>query len=291
MRKRGVDHIVHAVKDLEAARGVYTRLGFTLTPYATHPWGTRNFLAQLDGAFLEVLEVVDPSLMETAAVDAFSFGAYNRDFLARGEGMSMLVLDSENPDADRASFQEAGLITYAPFSFERIARQPDGSEKKVAFDLTFTTHPDIPDAAFFTCRNRYPENFWKESYQQHSNSTVGLWGVILAAERPADLHEFIEGFAGNRELKVTSFGFECETTRGTIHVMTPEGVKALYGDIYPLETLRSPRFIATLINVEDVQAFAASVASSGITSRHKDGRVIIPASEIQGMAMIAQEVK
>ncbi|WP_321341061.1 VOC family protein [Breoghania sp.] len=289
MRKRGIDHIVHAVKDLEAAREAYARLGFTLTPYATHPWGTRNFLVQLDGAFLEVLEVVDPSRMEAADVDAFSFGAYNRDYLASGEGMSMLVLDSEDPEADRASFHETGLTTYAPFSFERIARQPDGSELQVAFDLTFTTHPDMPDAAFFTCRNRFPENFWKASYQHHSNSASGVAGVILAAEHPAELHEFIQGFAGNRELKVTSFGFECETARGTIHVMTPDGVRALYGDICPLEELQSPQLVATLITVADTHAMADIAYSSGIAAERKDWRVIIPADELHGMALIAQE--
>ncbi|WP_321504319.1 VOC family protein [Breoghania sp.] len=291
MRRRGMDHIVHAVQDLEAAREAYARLGFTLTPYATHPWGTRNFLVQLDGVFLEILEVVDPSLMEAADVDAFSFGAYNRDFLAAGEGMSMLVLDSESPAADRASFQDAGLITYAPFSFERIARQPDGEELKVAFDLTFTTHPDMPDAAFFTCHNRYPENFWKVIYQQHSNSAVGVAGVILAAERPADLHKFIEGFAGARDLTVTSFGFECKTARGTLHVMTPEGVRALYGDIYPLDALSSPRLIATLINVRDTHAFAGIAHSSGIAVRQEDCQVIISSGDLHGMAMIAQQAK
>ena len=176
-----------------------------------------------------MLEVVDPSKMEEADFDAFSFGAFNRDFLARGEGMSMLVLDSDDPEADRAAFHEAGLATYAPFSFERSAGQPDGSQAKVAFDLTFTTHPALPDAGFFTCRNRYPENFWKAAYQHHANGARGIGGAILVMERPADLHEFVEGFTGTRELRATSFGIECRTARGTFDVMTPEGFTALYG--------------------------------------------------------------
>lgn len=288
MRQRGIDHIVHAVRDLEAARAAYAALGFTLTPFAEHPWGTRNFLVQLDGAFLEILEVLDPSRMEEASADAFSFGAYNRDFLARGEGMSMLVLDSEDPDADRAAFSGAGLATYAPFSFERIAGQPGGGEAKVAFDLTFTTHPDLPDAAFFTCRNRYPENFWKEAYQRHENGVEGIGGAILVTPRPADLHEFIEGFSGNRELRATSFGIECRTARGVIDIMTPDGFRALYGDAFPLDTLTSPRFVATRLLAAEPGLFAEYASAAGAALQIREGRVIVPAGALHGMALVVE---
>ena len=288
MAMRGIDHIVHAVKDLDAARKAYERLGFTLTPYAEHPWGTRNFLVQLDGAFLEVLDVVDPSKMEEADLDAFSFGAYNRDFLAGGEGMSMLVLDSADPDGDRAAFRKAGLATYAPFSFERIAGQPDGTKAKVAFDLTFTTHPDLPDVAFFTCRNRYPENFWKSAYQQHANGARGMGGAVLVTPRPADLHEFIEGFTGIRELKVTSFGIECRTARGSFDVISPEGFLALYGPAYPVHEMQTPRFAAVRLLVDDPAAFADVARAGGCDVVLREDRAIVSSPDLNGLALIAE---
>ena len=49
---RAIDHLVLCVRDLEAARAIYRRLGFTLTPPARHPWGTGNSLVQLQGNFL-----------------------------------------------------------------------------------------------------------------------------------------------------------------------------------------------------------------------------------------------
>ncbi|MDJ0929658.1 VOC family protein [Breoghania sp.] len=290
MARCGIDHIVHAVKGLEAAREAYVRLGFTLMPFAEHPWGTRNFLVQLDGAFIEVLDVFDPDRMEEADFDSFSFGAYNRDFLVGGEGMSMLVLDSVDPEADRAAFVKAGLRTYAPFSFERVARQPDGSDARVAFDLTFTTHLDLPDVAFFTCRNRYPENFWKEAYQRHANGALGIAGTVLVMPRPADLHEFIEGFTGVRELKVTGFGIECRTARGSFDVLTPEGFEALYGAAYPLGEMKSPRFVATKLKVRDPALFADKARTGGadVTMRDDGKRAVIAASSLNGMALIVE---
>lgn len=285
---RGFDHIVHAVRNLEAARKVYEDLGFTATPFASHPWGTRNFLIQLDGAFVEVLEVVDPSMMEEAAFDAFSFGAFNRDFLSRGEGMSMLVLDSADPQADRAAFQKAGLRTYAPFSFERIARQPDRSEKKVAFDLTFTTHPALPDAAFFTCHHRHPENFWKDAYKRHQNGAQAIAGAILVMPRPADLHEFIEGVSGNRELNATSFGIECRTARGTIDIMTPDGFRAIYGNAFPVEDLTSPRFVATRVSVVEPSVFFSLAKQAGANAVARGEKIVLAAADLHGMALIIE---
>ena len=89
---RGVDHIVLAVQDLDAARDFYSSLGFTLTPTAYHPFGTKNALIQLDDCFLELLAVDDESKIRETDEEMFSFAGFNRDFLKRRQGASMLVL-------------------------------------------------------------------------------------------------------------------------------------------------------------------------------------------------------
>jgi len=84
---RGLDHIVHAVRDLDAAADLYRRLGFNVGARNKHPWGTHNHIVQLPGFFIELLTLAEP---EKLGSDGFStmFGAYNRDFIARGEGFS-----------------------------------------------------------------------------------------------------------------------------------------------------------------------------------------------------------
>lgn len=286
---RKLDHLVMPVRDLEAAASDYGKLGFKLTPKADHAWGTSNQLVQIDGTFLELLAVIDPSRMEEADFDAFSFGAFNRDFVTRHEGISMLVLDSVDAAADRKEFHDIGLTTYAPFSFERIARQPDGSEKKVAFDLTFTTHGDIPDAAFFTCRNRFPENFWKPEYQNHPNGAIRIASAIMVADEPADLHEFLEGFAGQRELRSTSFGIECDLGDSQVDILTPVGFKAFYGDAFPVETLKTPRLVAIKILVDDIGKVTRFADEAGIKVIKRSGMAIVPASSAHGSVLIFQQ--
>src|ERR1700687_4838382 len=134
---RGIDHLVIAVRDLDVAGATYRRLGFTLTPEARHPFGTKNSLVQLDGAFLELVAIADPALIPEPT-RRFSFAAFNRDFLARHEGLSMLVLKSRDANLDHAAFATRGLPAFEPIRFERTARAPDGSERRGAFTMTFT---------------------------------------------------------------------------------------------------------------------------------------------------------
>ena len=133
---RGLDHIVHAVRDLDAAAALYRSFGFTVGARNRHPWGTHNYLVQFPGFFVELLTLAEPDKLGD---DGFStmFGAYNRDFLKRQEGLSLLILKSCDARADEAEFRAAGIAASEVMRFEREGRRPDGSPVKVAFSLTF----------------------------------------------------------------------------------------------------------------------------------------------------------
>ncbi|MCB1486982.1 MAG: VOC family protein, partial [Bauldia sp.] len=201
---RPIDHLVVAVHDLDGAREAYARLGFTLTPEAKHPFGTANSLVQLGGSFIELLAIADKDKIPEAAGDAFSFAAFNRDYLEAREGISMLALKSDDPARNRADFAERGLPAYAPFRFGRTARAPDGEEKDVAFSLTFTGDRRIRDAGFFTCKNEHPENFWRPAYQTHGNGATRIEAVVMVARDPADFHEFFFYFTGQHSMRADS---------------------------------------------------------------------------------------
>src|SRR4030088_3658970 len=105
----GPDHIVHAVRDLDAAAEFYRRAGFTVGARNRHAWGTHNRIVQLKNCFIEILEVAEPEKIPPHGARSFSFGAFNRDFLARGEGFSMLILNSSDAAADARSFESSGI--------------------------------------------------------------------------------------------------------------------------------------------------------------------------------------
>src|SRR3954452_162785 len=203
---RGLDHIVHAVRDLDAAAEFYRRSGFTVGARNRHEWGTHNYIVQFPGVFVELITIGEPELIRVGAPGTFSFGAFTRDFLNREQGLAMLVLEGKGAADDADAFRSAGIGDFKVFNFERAAKRPDGSPVKVAFSLAFATDAKAPDAGFFTCQQHYPENFWNPAFQQHANGVTGVTGVVFVAENPADHRVFLKAFAGGSDLQSTSSG-------------------------------------------------------------------------------------
>ena len=143
----GLDHIVHAVRDLDAAAEFYASAGFTVGARNRHPWGTHNRIVQLRNCYIEILEVAEPEKIVPHGAHSFSFGAFNRDFLASREGFSMLILNSSNAADDARSFEAAGIGGFKVFDFARDGTKPDGTPVKLAFSLAFARDPTLTGCA------------------------------------------------------------------------------------------------------------------------------------------------
>ncbi len=194
---RGIDHLVLAVRDLDFASAYYKRLGFNLTPRAQHPFGTGNRLAQLGNDFLEIVSVTQPDDIVPFEDGFFSFGAYNQDYLAHRDGMSMIALKSDGWENDRKAFSDAGFDLPAPFTFSRLARQPDSSDVTVGFDLTFVPDTRLPDAVFFTCDHQHqPQFFYKPEFQKHNNGALAVDEVIIACKDIGKARSFFDALYG-----------------------------------------------------------------------------------------------
>ncbi len=249
---RGIDHLVLCVHDLEVARRSYQRLGFTTTPIAHHPWGTANSLVQLQGCFLELLTVAEPGNIEPHGERTFSFGAFNQEFLARREGFSMLVFQSQDARQDQAEFAAKGLSDFAPFDFSRQARLPDGSEATVAFSLAFVTHPEMPEAVFFTCQQHAPQYFWKPDYQRHANGAHTVLEVMMAAERPTDFAAFFQALQGADSVQVDEDRLLVTTPRGNISLEAPARLAVRFPGYALPAGPETPHFVGYNISVPDL---------------------------------------
>src|ERR1700737_3831312 len=129
----GLDHIVHGVRDLDAAAEFYSSAGFTVGARNRHAWGTHNRIVQLKNCYIEILEIAEPEKIVPHGAPSFSFGAFNRDFLAKREGFSMLILNSSNAADDARSFESSGIAISRVLFFPREGTKPDGTPVKLAF--------------------------------------------------------------------------------------------------------------------------------------------------------------
>lgn len=264
---RGLDHIVHAVRDLDAAAQAYRELGFTVGARNRHPWGTHNHLVQFPGFFIEILAVAEP---EQLGEDGFSvsFGGYNRHFLEHYEGFSMLLLESQDAGADEREFVRAKIAASSAMRFEREGKRPDGSAVTVAFSLTFARDPKAPEIGLAVCQQHYPENFWNPDFQRHANGATGVLGVVMVAVEPSEHAHVLEAFAGAKAKSAGATEFTIATPRGEITMMTPDMFQEQYGVDAP-DVTRGARLAA--LRLADRRAGARTV----LAERRSMGATIV----------------
>lgn len=281
---RGIDHLVLAVADLEAARRSYQEMGFTLTPPARHPFGTANSLVQLDRCFLELLAIADPAAIPPHGPGHFSFAAFNQYYLAGGEGLSMVVLESRDARADQADFQAGGLTTYEPFDFSRQAKLPSGEEVTVGFSLAFASHPEIDNAGFFTCQQHAPHHFWKPEYQRHVNTAATVAEVCLVTHRPLHFADFLQAFAASDDVVAADGRVEVRTSRGALVALTGDRFVESYG-IAPPRAHRLPALAGFTLAVDDLDAAKAALEQAGVDAVVGAGRLTVAPAHAFGAAI------
>jgi Glyoxalase-like domain len=287
---RGLDHIVHAVRDLDAAAEFYRRAGFTVGARNRHPWGTHNRIVQLKNCFVEILTVAEPEKIVPHRARSFSFGAFHRDFLAMREGFSMLILNSGNAADDARAFEAAGIGGYDVFDFAREGSRPDGTAVKVAFSLAFASDPASPNLGFAVCRHHFPENFWDPAFQTHANGAKTVPDVAMVADNPTDHHIFLKTFAGVQDLHSSSIGVRARTGNGDIEIMEQVAFRDQFGVSPDVDgegmTLNAIRF-----EVTDIAQVEALLLQNAMATQRHVGRLIIPPEAAHGATLIFEAAK
>ena len=281
----GLDHIVHAVRDLDAAAEFYRRAGFTVGARNRHSWGTHNRTVQLRNCYIEILEVAEPDKIAPHGARSFSFGAFNRDFLASREGFSMLILNSSNAVEDNRAFEAAGISNSKVFDFAREGTKPDGTPVKLAFSLAFAVDPASPNLRFAVCQHHFPENFWDPAFQSHANGATKVPGVAMVAENPSDHHIFLKAFTGERDLNSSSIGIRARTGNGDVEIMEQVAFAGQFGISPAVDgegmTLNGLRFA-----VDDLAQAEAWHRDNGIASQRHAGRLVVPPDVAHGATLI-----
>lgn len=281
---RGLDHIVHAVRDLDAAADFYRRAGFTVSARNVHPWGTHNHVVQLPGFFIEVLTVGEPDKLVGEGLPRV-FGIANRDFIARGDGFSMLALESKDINADVEDFKQRGIGISKALPFTREAKLPDGSTITVGFTLAFARDDMSPQTGFFAIQHRDPAMFYKKELQQHANGASGVLGAVMVADNPTDHHIFLGAVTGVRDLHSSSIGVTAPTPRGDVEIMEAVSFRDQFGTLPKLDgegaSLKGLR-----LAVPDIDATERALKSGGVAVHRHIGRLVVPPEAAFGATLI-----
>lgn len=275
---RGLNHLVIAARDLDAISATWAGLGFTLTPRAQHPFGTGNAVIQLQGCYLELLSVTIPADIVEQGADSFSFSAFNRDYLARHEGFSMLVMDSRDAAADIAAWRAAGLKTYAPFDFSRLARMPDGEDIRVGFSLAFVSTPVAPWLGHFACQHYRPEYYAQPQYLTHANGARAVHDVWITGDGALGLARHFGVLLGGPGVADGSDRIIFPTPSGTVVLATPGAFENAFGE-RPPHPEDGPHLAGLTIGCDSL----GSLAGTGFQT--VGDRLVLPPAKAFGTAV------
>ena len=200
----------------------------------------------------------------------------------------MMVMRSNDDEADRRRFAAEGLGDFARFDFGRKGRRADGTEVEVAFSLAFARSLALPDAGFFVSQQHFPQNFWSPALQVHPNGATGVAGVALAVETPADHVEFLRRFVEAAAARVVDGGFIIDVDGSTVEILTREAATARYGAEARDD---NPPLLVTRIAVADLAVADEALRAGGVASARRGDALVVPKSEAFGAVLVFEQAR
>ena len=215
----GIDHVIVGVRDLEQARMVWSRLGFTLTPRGRHiGQGTANYCIMFPSDYVELLGIVDPEDF-VQRLDAF---------LARREGlMAMAFAPGAAPEEVYSALLARRLHPSEP---RPLARQLELAEGTVVPRFTLIALPqnETPGLDSFICAHLTPELMRRPEWLKHPNGAQGISGIYVLVENTAALLEPYDRLFGIQQVTTTDAVVSIHVGRHRIVFSTPDDFVAMH---------------------------------------------------------------
>ena len=272
----GIDHVLIGVRDLEAARAQYARLGFNSTPRGRHVgWGTANYCIMFEHDYLELLGIVDPT----------QFTNQLARFLVEREGMLGLALASRDADATRQAWSGSGLQPEPVKALGRLL-EAEGDPLELRFRNVGLPRASTHGLSLFACQHLTPEPMRRPAWLAHPNGAKAIRSCTIATTDPASLGEAMAKLFGAAAITVTDAVVAAHTGNGVLVVAPPEDALLMYPMVEAPEHLPEPRLVAMTIGVADRDRAAGFLRLQGVRfERSPNGDVLLPPRETHGVAL------
>ena len=269
----GIDHTLLAVRDLEAARAAYARLGFSATPRGSHTtWDAANYCLMLEHGYIELIGPAGAGPSGYDPLDAF---------LARREGLLGIAFASDDADAAHAALAAAGLDPSPPEDLARNLELPGGTVQP-RFRLVRLPAAATPALAAFICCHLTPEMVRHPDWLAHANGARALAGVTTVVDDPPALAAAYAVLLGPGAVTRTDDLLTVRAGAMSLVFATPGDFARLYPDADPGDSAL-PRIAAMTVTVDDIGQAAEALAANGVAcARDGDRALVVPAGEARG---------
>ncbi|MBD0416203.1 VOC family protein [Oryzicola mucosus] len=269
---RPLDHLVLPTATAASARNRLEQLGFTVAPDGIHPFGTQNCCVYFaDGTFIEPLAVVDQALADAAISCGNVFVGRDRSYRARNgdEGLSALVLATENADADHVEFAGAGISAGDRLDFSRPFIDAEGARDTASFRLAFAAEAGSPDSFVFSCERVNAPKVDRSALQAHANGVTRIRRVLATAQHPE-----------------ASAAFLAQAARSAVkndHGRTTVDLANAVIDVSSTLDQEGFRFAGIVFGVADIETTAELFSRNAVEFQTQEKTLRIAAADGQGV--------
>ena len=278
-----INHVGMAVRDLALTAARYEAMGFQLTPYSPHsaawkpgdavqPLGSGNRCVMFENTYLEIL----------ASEDAKRPAARITNFLKHHQGAHIICFDCGDCDVVDRRVRGLGIATSGVIPLQRDIDTPEGV-RTAKFLRTQFDPKDSPEGYIQAARHLTPEYIYQPRYTQHANGCCQLAETILVADDLAAFTQKYRRYIGTEPVqqgKAVHFRLALGTTLTIIGLH--DAPELLPGTLLP----PIPGIAAVTFRTPALAALKDRLTSRGFTVVAADDRILVPAEEACGVAML-----
>lgn len=239
-----LDHLAHFVPDLDAAAGIWEKLGFSVTPVSRHnvygkPAGTSNRCVMLEEGYLELLAPT----MDTPHAQRV------RALMKRYDGVHLACLGTPDAAAEHARLAAHGFEPEPLVNLER--KVEDG---KARFNVIYVPAGKMAEGRVQYCEHLTPERVWRGGFV----NPFGLSAVYVVADEPEEVAARWGRFGGL--LPQPEDGLvRLDTARGQVRIGKRSAIAKLLGHCPP-----APALAGYALSCSEPDAFAARCRKAGL---------------------------
>ncbi len=216
-----LDHVVISARDdLDRAAETYRALGFKLTERGYHSLGSMNHLAIFGTDYLELIAAPKGWDERKAVV------------LARGGGLSGLVIGSEDSAATYGALKTAGVSVEPPVEFTRPVRF-SGGEGEARFRAVRLTEGVVPYGRVFYCHHFTRNLVWRDEWRHHPNGVVAVVRALIVARDPAAAAGLYADMFGRDSIRDIDGGKRVVLGNSTFDIVTENQLRDQFGGHVP----------------------------------------------------------
>ena len=271
-----LDHLILPTRDLDAAERSFKRLGFSLSPRKSYPFGDariENHLIYMNGSYIELLALTEGDV------------PFLRSVLEKRAGLAGLALRSDAPESRRERARNLGFDVQCQ-----------------EFDVNFTVDGKTFEGEFrasLFLDDRYPVS-WMQLIEEtipydrspffvpHANTTDRLQKLVIVAddlEKVTAIHDVV------MDASLTEARMPIEWNDGVASyvVMQPDDFGEIYGETTLSDPALQPCFAAIHLLVDDLAATRTILKENGADFSEKNDSLVISSENADGLTLVFEQ--